>query len=328
MGGVERILLNRAQALARVKSDLQLDVYFIHDSGAAGQFNRVIQDSNLQQWVRIVASCCSETYDLVVSIDTPEILQLVSADQRVAFECHTAYVENRRYLKEVRRRATAIAAPSPIFVNEIRAEYGDFDGRLCLVRNFVCLPNNIEPICFPRWAKCPVVHLGRMDKLKNVTELLDGALSFRERYGDRLILVLVGPTSTEIDIISEIESRKLSDRAIVLPAIGFDKTWSLLAGLAERQAIFTSCSRGELFGLSAAEAIVMRIPVLLSDVAAHRDLVGNKVEHLYRLGDASEWADKLARLMGERAVVGKLESGLIEHNFISEWAHFVRMGTA
>jgi glycosyltransferase involved in cell wall biosynthesis len=328
LGGVERILLNRARAFARASSDVQLDVYFIEDAGGVDHFSSAIRDAKLQRWIRVVPSCNGEKYDLVVSVDTPEILELVRVDQKVAFECHTAYVENRRYLNKVRQRATAIAAPSPAFVDEIRVEYGDFEGRLCLVRNFVCVPETISAVRLPQWAMCPVVHLGRMDALKNVTELLDGVRLFRKRYGDRLNVVLVGPASDEVDVAREVGLRDLSDRTIVLPAIGFGMTCSLLAGLAERQAIFTSCSKAESFGLSAAEAIAMGLPVLLSNLAAHRELVAGKSEHLYRLGDVSDWVDKLAGLMRERAVVSKLDNGFDEHNFLSDWASFVRQASA
>ncbi|KAJ8743062.1 glycosyltransferase [Aeromonas veronii] len=52
---------------------------------------------------------------------------------------------------------------------------------------------------------------------------------------------------------------------------------------------------GESFGLSAAEAICMGIPVVLSDIDAHKELVGDySDEFTYNLGDSTDLSLKLA----------------------------------
>jgi glycosyltransferase involved in cell wall biosynthesis len=59
--------------------------------------------------------------------------------------------------------------------------------------------------------------------------------------------------------------------------------------------VFVSCSKGESFAFSPAEAMTAGLPVILSDIPPHRDLVANKTQFLYPLGSTNE----LARAMAE-----------------------------
>ena len=55
-----------------------------------------------------------------------------------------------------------------------------------------------------------------------------------------------------------------------------------------------SPSIGESFGLAAAEAISSGIPVLLSDIAEHRFLVGAREQYLFPLSDVDALANGIA----------------------------------
>lgn len=331
MGGVERVLLNRAQVFQETRSDFIFDVYFLHDSGGRAAFQRHIDDCGLGRTVRVVDRLDEELYDLLVSIDTPELFQLISDRRPIAIECHTGYAQNRDYLNSIPASVTAVAVPSEGFFSSIMAEKGDLGGRLSLLRNFVCAPAGIDSVDLPDWSKQPVVYLGRMDKLKNVTEALEGARIFRERFGDRIVLVLVGPRSTEVDIIREIGSRGLLDCTMLLPAVEFGGIWSLLAGLAKKNAILTSCSTAESFGLSVAEALSVGLPVLVSNIEAHRLLVSDSSEYLYQLGDPADWALALARLMNRECDIQESSQRFKDvfgsEAFLKDWDRFFTKAT-
>ena len=73
----------------------------------------------------------------------------------------------------------------------------------------------------------------------------------------------------------------MEDRALSLPPISFERIPSLMEAIRNQSGIFASASKGETFGLSAAEAIAGGVPVLLSDIPAHSWLVGGDTNHLF-----------------------------------------------
>lgn len=324
LGGVERILLNRGMAIHRAGLSAGFDVCFLHDTGAIRLFQNEIDAAGVRDTMKIVPASTLGQYDLIISIDTPEVLNMAGRHQRVALECHTAYVENRTYLSGIGESITALGVPSSVFLGEIEKEHGRFGGRLCLVRNFVLRPKIVEAAQLPRWSKRPVLHLGRLDRLKNVTELLDGLAEFERHHGHDLILLLVGARSDDVDIEAEVNARGLASRVIILSPVSFKSTWSLLSGIKERHGVFTSCSTGESFGLSAAEAISLGLPVLLSDIPAHRHLVSSRSRNLYRLGDPIHWAEQIGTLLSDTEHEGQLADAFSEARFIEDWLAFLR----
>src|SRR5690606_21413276 len=124
----------------------------------------------------------------------------------------------------------------------------------------------------PEWHRRPVIFFGRMDKLKDPITLLD-AFEASTRLKSECQLILCGPQSTEIDIQKELVHRQLVGETVVLPPIPFHRTMDFLSAVSAEQGIFVSPSRGESFGLSAAESIACKVPPVLSSLDAHKDLL-------------------------------------------------------
>jgi len=298
MGGVERVLLNRAEAFKAREADVSICVNFLNDTGGRAPFEAYIKRRGLSDYIQVVDSLKHDDFDTVVSIDTPEVLNDLPAKfDRLAFECHTHYDNNRQYLKMLPASVRWIGVPSETFRKTIAREYGEFGGRLCLLRNF--LPE-VEPprlsIKPPAWTKRPIVYVGRVDHHKNLTELMDALAIYRKRHGDTFVLAVLGQIADEIDIKQEITKRQLSDRTVIYPPVSFDRIPTFLQMIRERGGIFVSCSQGETFALSAAEAIAMRIPSVLSNIDAHRHLVDGIEDFLYPLGAPEVLADRMFRL--------------------------------
>ena len=93
--------------------------------------------------------------------------------------------------------------------------------------------------------------------------------------------------------------------------------------------IFVSCSKGESFGLSAAEAMTAGLPVILSDIPAHRALVADRERFLYRLGDVPQLAAKMAaaidRYDGLAAECLELSREFSEQTFLADWEQIARL---
>lgn len=298
MGGVERVLLNRAEAFKRHKYPIRMDVMFLQDSNGKQGMLDYIEKRSLNSHINLVDELDYHLYDAVVSIDTPEAFDLIPhSTGNIVVECHTQYPSNREYLSRLPRNISLVLAPSKSFYDVLVKERPELYKKLNVLRNFVVSDDNAQSIDLPAWVKIPIVYVGRMDAHKNVIEIMNAASLFRDRYGDSLMLLFVGPRSSEIDIELELSRRSLTGRTVVLASIGFDKTTRLFQSLKERRAIFVSSSIGETFSLSAAEAISSGLPAVLSDIDAHRFLVDNHQEFLYPIGRPDILADRLKALI-------------------------------
>jgi len=84
-----------------------------------------------------------------------------------------------------------------------------------------------------------------------------------------------------------------------------------------------SSSKGESFGLSAAEAMTAGLPVILSDIPPHAALVGHRSRFLYPLGDVRELARKMAAATEQyddmAAECLELSREFSEEAFLADW---------
>lgn len=168
-----------------------------------------------------------------------------------------------------------------------------------------------------------------MDKLKNPLELLDAFVSLKTRHPEKYMLLLCGPQSSEIDINTELASRGLIGDAVVLPPVPFLKVDKLLIAVSKANGIFISPSTGESFGLSASEAICSDIPVVLSDIEAHRYLVApREKEFTYPLHGARQLSEKIEFISenyaNSKVSLSELKDKFSAHAFMSDWDELLR----
>lgn len=328
-GGVERVLLNRAEVFKFHGVDCRMSLYFYEDKGALSDIKQYVASRGLDSQVLFAGQIEADRYDYIVAIDTPEILQARLPHGKIIFECHTTYHESRRYLQDLPDWVRLVLVPSAAAQMDIVARYPHVRDKLQVVRN--CIPSAVaadeEGGVF--WQKQPILYLGRMDGHKNVTEVLDVFTAYRQAYGDDPFLLLVGPVEKDIDLNAEIRQRGISGRVVVLPPVAFDKVAHLLSLVKKHRGIFLSSSKGESFGLSAAEALSAGMPVLLSGIPAHLELVQHNMKYVYPLGDARGGAWKLREICSsydaaahDAEVLGQQFSA--EH-FLSDWQRFLRM---
>lgn len=277
LGGVERVLINRARVLLDKSSEYKICFHFLHDSGGLTAFKSTLSRYDLDVQVDVGFSI-DNNYDVNFIIDCPEVLDLFENKAWSYFiECHTAYRENQGYLAKKRSSCLGVVVPSEDFGKEVGARYQIPEHHIHVFENFV--PWDLEEDysslrCLPRWSRTPLCFLGRMDKLKNPEFYLDLLLDLETRYPGRFMGVMCGPRSPEVDVRKEIAQRKMLGRVVVLPSIPFYSVSRFFHSLKGAGGIFVSPSQGESFGLSAAEAICTGLPVLLSKIDAHKKLVG------------------------------------------------------
>ena len=328
-GGVERVLLNRAEAFKRHHVGCRLSLYFYEDEGALEQIHDYVVQHDLASHLRIVTTINAVDYDYVISIDTPEVLAAGIPPEKLLFECHTTYYNSQRYLARLPENIRLIAVPSAAAKLDVGERFPQLRDKVIVVRNFIPA-HDIQVLDGLRiWEKRPLLYLGRMDDHKNFMEVLDIFQHYRQFFADDLFLLLIGPVFGKIDVPTELSRRNISDSTVVMPPVNFDRVWQVYSQVKQHQGCFISSSQAESFGLSAAEALSAGLPVLLSGIAPHIDLVAGSLDYVYPLGDAAAGARKLRgvfenydRAVAESEVFGKKFS---EDTFLSDWQSFTSL---
>lgn len=329
-GGVERVVLNRAMAFKEYAQDVNIFVGYLHDSGALKSFQAYIHVHGLEDRLSAFlidknSLANAKRYDYVFVIDTPQVFEQISDLNNVYIECHTPYVENRQYLRKLPDNVQGIIVPSksfraligsevlnlpPVFVmpNPVSKDFLEFES-----------PNNIY------FAKRPLVYFARLDKLKNFDEVVQ---VFELFVADEDIMhIVIGNGANERSLIQSLELRGLLGKTLLRSQIDFDKAPYLINTVKHHRGIFLSPSRGESFGLSAAEFISGGVPVLLSDIPAHCELVESDERFLYQLGDLQAAKQKLIYLLQNWEVMSMKISEYADKfrgdAFIAAWQNFI-----
>lgn len=305
-GGVERVLLNRLTAFATAALDLDVELVFLHDAGGLPALRDYIHRHGLSAGVRIDPgfSPAAGDHDLVFCIDAPQAIDTCHRRQvPYVVECHTSYADNRLYLRSLPASCRAVLTPSALFSERIRNELPPTHApRVSELRNFVPWEHgrSADVPRFPAWTRRPLLFFGRMDDLKNPLALLDAFQRIETERPGEFMLVFCGPASGELDLLHEIQQRGLNAHVVVLPAVPFASAAALFDMLAAARGVFVSPSRGESFGLSAAEALGAGVPVVLSDLAEHRFLVRGHEDHFtYPQGQPAALAEKALRVLDD-----------------------------
>lgn len=330
-GGVERMLLNRALAFRQAGLAVTMDVFFLHDAGGLAGLEQAIERHGLQDWLRVSPSLTHRPYDCVLVIDSPELIaRCREAGVHYVVECHTHYDENRRYLQGLDLQIPVIV-PSEYFLALLQKELSDKNPqRLQMLRNFVPWDVEAPPaeLRLPDWGRRPLLFLGRMDRLKDPLALLDAFQLMTPEQQSRFVLLFCGPLSGEVDMMAEINRRDLESSVVVLPPVPFFGVSGLLHGVARAGGIMVSPSRAESFGLSAAEAISAGVPVALSNIPAHVQLLGNSGHaelHCYEQGNAQALAQCiLAQDANYEAAAERMQQARHHFSaqvFIDDWQH-------
>jgi glycosyltransferase involved in cell wall biosynthesis len=324
LGGVERVLLNRAIAFKNHRLEVRQDVHFLHRTDACRIFEQSIEKLGISGFLGIVDKSDFSDYDCISVIDAPEVFGSIDDHHVVFVECHTPYPENRTYLKKLPSSIKGVIVPSDYFGDQIRAEVPDaFRNRIFRLRN--CVPDAESEFDgeSPRayFNKIPIAYVGRADYNKNTAEIVQVFAELRKRVGDNFMLLIAGPVVPGIDLVAIAKKHRVLDRFVLLPPMPFQNVSGLLNLIRVNKGIFFSASKGESFGLSVVEAMTHHLPMVLSDRHAH--LVGDASNFLYKLGSVDSAILCIENILNdyESAVNGVIELGsrYSEHSFIEDW---------
>lgn len=328
-GGVERVLLNRAEAFKYYKKNYKIYVYFYEDYGAKKSLRKYIEKEGLEDYIEIVDTLNPGKYDIIISIDTPQIFANKNINAaNIYIESHTYEKKYRTYLNEYIGKVKKVIVPSKVFYNKITSEYKIKDkNSIAVIKNFIPwdMKSEIDSrvIQLPKWNKNLVFYYGRMDSNKNTKELIKATKLYNENYKEKILLILIGRIDPEYKLENFINKEHMTDSVILLPPIIFNKIPTLLKTMKANNAIFISSSKGETYSLSAAESIFFDIPVILSDIEAHKELLQNDKDFLYELEDINDMIYKINKTFKNYDAVSnrlnKLKETLTAKEFVKNW---------
>lgn len=326
-GGVERMLLNRALAFEAAPLDVRLSIGYLHDSGALQDFQRFVSAHGLNNRVDPFImegpadSRWRQQYDLILVIDTPEALPYLSGRRNLYIECHTPYRPNRKYLNRIPKNVRGVLVPSESFGQLIHAEFSRLPA-------LDVLPNPVPDDFFDCpapgagiFAKRPISYLGRLDELKNVTEAVQ--VFRRLRQVDDVMFFIVGQGAAQPDTLKSLSVAGILGRTFVRDSLPFESVPSLVGMVKAGRGAYLSPSKGESFGLSVAEFMAGGVPVMVSDIPAHRELVEGDERFLYTLGDIDAAARRLLSLLENwndmSELVSRYAAKFRKDRFIRQW---------
>ena len=299
-GGVERVILNRAKLFKQHNQDVRISVAYLRDRGALKSFQDYLRANKLEaQLGAFILQNVSELdlrkYDFIFVIDAPEILEALSDVPNLFIECHTPYREYRQYLGNLPSNLRGIVTPSVAFKEIIESEFPNLPP-------VWALPNMVSPEFFdipapkspPVFLRSPLTYFARLEDLKNFIEAARIFELFAQQQ-DTMFIVL-GEGADRPETFQSMQRKGLLAKSLLRPHLDFDKIPEFIGLVRQHHGIFISPSKGESFGLSAAEFMTGGVPVLLSDIPCHRELVEDNPRFLYPLGDIFEARDKILRL--------------------------------
>jgi glycosyltransferase involved in cell wall biosynthesis len=327
-GGVERVLLNRAFAFKKYNIPVKIGIYFYY-GGVIKELKEYISRFELNDFIKVEDSLNLKNYDYVVSIDTPEAFEEKDLD-KVILEYHTHYEDHGSYLDSVpQEQIRLVLVPSAYYLERLRKRRPDLVDKSLILRNFV-IEEAFDPLNYhlPQWSLKPIVTVGRTDQWKHPHFIVKALKKFRNIYGDKIFFCVVGSSVDEEDFLKCIKKEKQVDRVVFYPNIKFEKIGPLLRQIRERRGVFVSASKGESFGMAVAEAIYFGLPVLISDIPAHRDLVQNNENFLFKSEDVEDFINKLSNILENYDVFAdeilSLKANLGPERFLQDWENFVK----
>ncbi len=328
-GGVERVLLNRAMAFKSLNYNITMSVGYLEDFGALNSFKKYVRDNHLDKEILPFLipndfSFAKKRYDIILIIDTPQILEKASSEQNVFIECHTPYIENRQYLKDLPQNIKGIIVPSKSFRSLL---INEFPGLM----DISVLPNPVPDEFFETkpvdnvFGERPLTYLARIDALKNFYEAVQIFESI-QNYKD-VFLMVIGQGETVDQKLALLGQKQSLGKTFLRGNISFDDVPILTSLVEQNRGVFISPSKGESFGLSVAEFICGRVPVLLSDIPAHQELVNYDDRFLYPIGNIGAAKKKLTNLLDNWDTMSTTITAYGEKfrydSFINNWLLFL-----
>jgi glycosyltransferase involved in cell wall biosynthesis len=331
-GGVERAILNRAKTFNKYRQNVNIAVGYLRDDGALESFQTYIHINKLDDCLSaflVQKNTIPDLahYDFVFNIDTPRFFKHTLHADNLFIECHTSAFKYRQYLRTLPENVRGILVPSNAFKSVLLEEFQHLPPVFVLpnpiTEDFFDIPSLADDRIFPTR---PLAYLARVDdELKNFSE----TASIFELFAndESIMFAVVGRGVEDAHLLSSLENKKIIGKSFLRDQIAFDAAPDYVKMIKNHRGMFISSSKVESFGLSAAEFISAGVPVLLSDIPPHRELVNGDENFLYPVGDINSAKNKVIRTLNQWDEASKAMKSYRQkfhgESFITAWQEFL-----
>jgi glycosyltransferase involved in cell wall biosynthesis len=301
-GGVETVLRSRLEQLPQ--SGVDAYAWFLGDHGGRNLFHKL--EHRLYVGEGAIMKNQLQKFDIIVSIDTQEVIHLLPSSDSVIFECHSPYLENLEYLKSDEFQALEVCrvfTPS-VYQSEIVHDFGIPANKVRVIPNSVG-GHFFSPInVVPKYMHPLILWVGRLDALKNWTGFLSVIAELRKTTNN-FEAIMVGKVSwrngRSSHVFKKIQKGKLTDCVRWIESISFDRMCRLYDLVRESDGVVISTSKNESFGMTIAEAMSRGCTVLAPEKGPFIEFVHDRKNgYLYSEKTSKNIAARLAEIIREK----------------------------
>jgi len=311
LGGVEAVI--RARLDGMHPHGIEAHAWFLADGPGRGMFTGKESFLHIGDVSALMGHLEVETYDVLSSIDTEEAfpaMHRVTPRSKLVLEIHSPYRENVVYLRWLERLEIAgFLVPSSFQASVVRGSLGRH-APIHVVPNplrrvFVAEPEDFEP----RPPYPVVAWIGRLDRVKYWVEYLRIAAALLER-GRLVEFWLVG--RADEPVVERWFVRKAKQLGVLSRLKWFrgfphEQMPRLLDATRDSGGVVVSTSRSESFGMTVAEAMARRCPVVVPAHGPFPEYVRDGENGLcYRPGSVREAAHSVEVLLSDAALRRRL----------------------
>lgn len=312
LGGCETVIRARIEGLDA--EGIEAHAWFFQDLGGSAIFAGMAPRVRIGDLTDCERAIATEEFDVVATIDTEEILPCfcLGGDlPALVVESHSPY-GNLEYLQDMQGMpVAAYFVPSEHQAAVVRAS-------LSADAPVIVVPNPIRPIfCGDPGVGGPpgpaplVAWIGRLDAMKNWPEFVAIAGRLRS-LGVGVEFRLVGrPVRPETgeELLGCLESEGVAERLRWYRGLDHARIPKFLDRVRDSGGVVVVTSRGESFGMVAAEAMARACACVLADQPPLSELAfGGRAARVYPPGDLDAGAHEVRALLadaGERALLGR-----------------------
>jgi glycosyltransferase involved in cell wall biosynthesis len=311
LGGVETVLRARLEGL--LAHGIEAEAWFLSDGIGRILFR------GMESLVRVGGINDLQRYldgwpkDLVATIDTEEVFPALAAFSRhvpVVLELHSPYRENRVYLRWLDRLSIrALWVPSRYQAEVVARSFPHLPYPRVIPNPLRSAFVEERQLFSPPPPLAVVAWIGRLDGLKNWGEFLRiGGLILKDGGDVEFWIVGNAPRfGPAADLLRKAKRAGVMARFKWLPSLPHSVMPRLLDAVRESGGVLVSTSRGESFGMTIAEGMARRCPVVVPALGPFPEYVRDGENGLcYRPGSVQEAAHCVAALLSDAALRRRL----------------------
>lgn len=221
---------------------------------------------------------------IVIPHDIKQISNRVVGIEKTPFYKYYPY---RVMYKLDFKHADRIVAISECDKNNIAKCYSKYAGKIVRIYNPVSVPSHINEVK-PLTNKKYIVAINLQFTHKNIITLIKAFEIVKDEIEHDL--VLIGKVPNRVSFLKEyVKNQKLGDRVIFTGFLVDNVKYSVL----EKADLYVNPSLFEGFGLTAVEAMLLKVPTLMADLPINREVTKGLCQYYEPVEDERALAEKI-----------------------------------